>query len=341
MMRSAVWLLLLGALVWPQWLSAASVGDTDWERYKQAFIQDGRVIDVNNQGISHSEGQGYGLLLALAFEDRASFEQIWAWTRKNLQREDKLFGWRWHPGSEPHVQDWNNATDGDLLIAWALAQGGERWKRKDWIDEARAIAQRIRTTLIHVTPFGPTLLPAQSGFKEQSRLILNPSYWVYPAFKDLARIDPDPVWPALQSSGLALLQLARFGPHQLPPDWAILHSDQRLGLLEGALQRRMAYDAIRIPLYLCWAGIKEPHTMQAFMHAWPSLQAPAWFDLANDDRAAFPLGLAQQAIFHLLPACTPNKKNAPMALEVKADDYYGSTLALFSRLISTSSRSLP
>lgn len=45
-----------------------------WGDFKQQFVSsDGRVIDSTNKGISHSEGQGYGLLFAVYFNDRETF----------------------------------------------------------------------------------------------------------------------------------------------------------------------------------------------------------------------------------------------------------------------------
>jgi endoglucanase len=44
----------------------------------------GRVVDTAKGLISHSEGQGYGLLLAVAAGDRSTFDRIWGWTRANL-----------------------------------------------------------------------------------------------------------------------------------------------------------------------------------------------------------------------------------------------------------------
>jgi len=35
-------------------------------------------------GISHSEGQGYGMLLAVAADDRPTFDLLWGWTRAQL-----------------------------------------------------------------------------------------------------------------------------------------------------------------------------------------------------------------------------------------------------------------
>jgi endoglucanase len=332
------WLGLLAGLFVALTIQAApALPSADWERYKTAFISsEGRVIDTGNQGISHSEGQGYGLLLALAMNDRATFERIWQWTQQNLRREDGLIGWQWRPNENPPVKDWNNATDGDLLVAWALAEAGEAWKQPDWVQAARAMAERLRNTVIRPTSLGPMLLPAQQGFERGDHMLLNPAYWVYPAFKTLGRIDPNPVWQDLIASGQRLLELSRFGPAGVPPDWVRLYKDGHLGLADQPLQRRFGFDAIRVPLYLCWIGQRDPLVLDAFQRIWPSDGAPAWFDLANGDRAAYPLPLAQRAMRQLVLGCA-GKQPRPM-LELQTEDYYGATLTILARLALSSSR---
>src|SRR5487761_2690925 len=57
-----------------------------WQDWSKRFVRpSGRVVDTGNHGISHSEGQGYGMLLAVAAGDRPAFDRLWAWTRANLQ----------------------------------------------------------------------------------------------------------------------------------------------------------------------------------------------------------------------------------------------------------------
>ena len=45
---------------------------------------DGRIVDDANGDVSHSEGQGYGMLLAVFNDDRQSFAEMWEWTSENL-----------------------------------------------------------------------------------------------------------------------------------------------------------------------------------------------------------------------------------------------------------------
>ena len=63
-----------------------------WKSYRSRFVTEaGRVVDTANSQISHSEGQGYGMLLAVAAMDRDAFDRIWGWTRANLMvRDDEL-----------------------------------------------------------------------------------------------------------------------------------------------------------------------------------------------------------------------------------------------------------
>jgi len=326
-MRSPLWrsvvLLCLACVTLP--LAA----DPLWSAYARSFITpEGRVRDPARNDISHSEGQGFAMLLAVGFDDRGMFDRLWHWTRSQLQREDRLFAWQWRPGHEPAVADWNNATDGDLLIAWALAWAGERWRRPDLTAEAAAIGRRIRSALTRETPFGLALLPALHGFEAAHKTRFNPSYWVYPALRWLDRVDPDPTWRELERSGLQLLARSAHAPHGLPPDWIELHhAEARLALPDEVLFRRHGLEAVRIPFYLCGAGLRPP-VLQAYARAWADAGAPAWIDLANGDRAAYGLTRAQLAVRHLLPDCAISQRSRPRPEDIDAADYYGSTLWL-------------
>ena len=124
---------------------AGSITSDEWTAYKDKFIEpSGRIVDTANSNISHSEGQGYGLLLAYLAENRGDFDTIWAFTRAEmLLRDDGLAVWKWDPAVTPHVTDTNNATDGDLLIAYAVALAGRDWRRPDLLAAATTIASAL------------------------------------------------------------------------------------------------------------------------------------------------------------------------------------------------------
>ena len=78
-----------------------------WAAWKTlCLMPDGRVIDGFQSGASHSEGQGYGLVLAAMFGDLQTCRSIVTWTERHLAvREDALLAWRWRPDSTPQVPD--------------------------------------------------------------------------------------------------------------------------------------------------------------------------------------------------------------------------------------------
>jgi hypothetical protein len=48
-----------------------------WDAWKAAYMEpNGRVVDLMQGGASHSESQGYGLLLAATMQDAAAFDAI-------------------------------------------------------------------------------------------------------------------------------------------------------------------------------------------------------------------------------------------------------------------------
>ena len=70
-----------------------------WAKYKTLFVQNnGRVIDNANGNISHSEGQGFAMIIAVGANDPVTFAKLWAFTRDNLAvRKDSLLAWKWTP----------------------------------------------------------------------------------------------------------------------------------------------------------------------------------------------------------------------------------------------------
>ena len=225
-----------------------------WRQYKDRFVtSEGRVVDNANGGISHSEGQGYAMLIAERLDDRPTFEAIWQWTQNNLLvRGDSLAAWRWSPQA-PHVADHNNATDGDLLLAWALAEASDRWHVSQYRQSARKIVEGLAANVVTSSRFGPILLPASVGFSAKDQPdgpVVNLSYWIFPAFTRLRAVSDAIDWDALTATGNALVGLSRFGPRRLPSNWISLAGTQPEPA--SSFPAVFGYDAVRIPFYLAW-----------------------------------------------------------------------------------------
>jgi endoglucanase len=227
---------------------------------------EGRIVDNANGGISHSEGQGYAMLIAERLNDRPTFEAIWQWTQSNLLvRGDSLAAWRWSPQT-PHVADHNNATDGDLLIAWALAEASDRWDVSEYRETARLIVEDLATKVVTSSRFGPILLPASTGFAGKDQPdppVVNLSYWLFPAFKHLRAVSDSINWDALTATGKTLIELSRFGPRRLPSDWISLGAAQPAPA--HSFPAVFGYDAVRIPFYFAWGQPGDRDLLKVFL----------------------------------------------------------------------------
>ena len=321
------WLLsLVLTLAYP---TTAFTSD-DWVHFKNSFIKNGRVIDKFQEGISHSEGQGMALLIAVQNNDPEAFSQIWNWTRSNLQvRNDALFAWSW--SVKEGINDINNASDGDLFIAWALSRAYTKWKDPKHLSAALEISQSIRVKLLRKTSSGTILLPGLIGFEKPSSLKLNLSYWLFPAITELSILDPDPDWEALRMSGLKLINDAQFGKWQLPPDWLSLQN----GIITPFDEDRFGYDAVRIPLYLIWGKQAGIETISPFQRFWGSFneksRIPSWINLATGETAPYRASTGLQSIVSLTLAY-PNLESVELPGFNPSQDYYSSILFLLTKL---------
>ena len=308
-----------------------------WRAYKARFVTaQGRVVDTANGLVSHSEGQGYGMLLAVAADDRDSFERIWGWTSANLfVRNDGLAAWRWEPGKRPAVADVNNASDGDLLIAWALVEAATAWPEPSYRVAARRMALDIgRKLVLFNTSMGSLLLPGASGFAAEDRAdgpVLNLSYYVFPAFARLPLVAPEFDWNSLVTTGLRMIDNAHFGLAKLPSDWVALKSGQ----LQPAagFTAEFSYNAIRIPLYLAWAGFDQPRYHSSFLEVWGKRGSRGFplVDLAKGQPSAW----VEEASYEGIPAlsaCAMKGVSFPSHLRSAQalDHYYPATLQLLT-----------
>lgn len=312
--------------------ATASATETGWKHFRQSFVQpDGRVVDAGQGGISHSEGQGYAMLLAVHYGDRATFELLWQWTRKNLQvRSDNLLSWRWAP--QAGVTDKNNASDGDLLAAWALLRAYGKWHIPEYLQASRKIARDIRVKLLRKTPQGLILLPGAEGFDKPEGNTVNLSYWVFPALDEIGQADPAPEWAELSKTGLAILQYAHFGRWGLPPDWLTLAV--KVAPSNG-LPEQFGYSALRIPLYLLWSGRESPELLKPYRQFWGYFKGaqflPAWTNLKNDSVDSYDAS----AGIHRLAQWVLDYPRTPAAGQYQPDEkqgYYSSVLLLLTEV---------
>lgn len=255
---------------------AASPERAAWERFKDSYISaDGRVTDDFSRR-THSEGQGYAMLLAVMHDDHDTFLRVSSWTETHLKRDDGLYSWAWRDGA---IEDANNATDGDILIAWAYLKAGS-WDPRYYQSGLSTVA-RIREHLVVERDGKALLLPGLSGFDSGDGIVLNPSYWVFPALRDFARYDDARLWNEVIDTGIHVVETSAQGPWHMVPDWIEWPSarpwDERAPL--------SSYDAMRVPLYLVWAGYNLPE-MDAWRRFWSETNR-SWTNVSTGEFAPY------------------------------------------------------
>ncbi|MAY47370.1 MAG: glycosyl hydrolase family 5 [Rhodobacteraceae bacterium] len=238
----------------------AAARPEDLNEYWQVWISQhfdpaGRVIDDLQDGVSHSEGQGYGMLLAVALGDRDRFEAMAAWTRKTLaiRENDALHAWRWDPANGGKVEDMNNASDGDLFIAWALTSAADTWNAPEHATAARAIAADLDRLCLYEfpdRPGWPVLLPGVDGFRFDDRVVLNTAYPMPRALDALAARYGLPHLASCARMSSAILDA--LCEDSLPPDWIEVGQNG----IRAASDRPavFGYEAMRAPLFDIWSG---------------------------------------------------------------------------------------
>ncbi len=315
---------------------AGTIPSADWEAYRSRFVEDsGRVVDTANGNISHSEGQGYGLLLALAASDRRSFEQIWSFTFTELLiRDDGLAVWKWDPAAKPKVTDRNNATDGDLLIAYALAKAGEVWQEPRYTTAAQKLARAIGKKTLGRSGRSLVLLPGAEGFGAGDRSdgpVVNLSYWVFETFPVMAALAPEYEWNRVWRDGVLLLQQATSGRVRLPADWLSLQNGLQPKPANG-FPPEFGYNSLRIPLYLLRAGMTDMEWLRALKQRWSAENEGVAVVNVTTGQIRERLTDQGYAMLHAALTCALDGTPVPAALRTfEPSLYYPSTLYLLAK----------
>lgn len=108
---------------------------TTWQKQYVVKTNKGSYINTSSnskKGIVLSESQGYGMLISVLADNQKSSEQqfysLYKYYEKHRIKNTNLMSWRYIDGGKNTKNDIiNNATDGDLYIAYALILASEKW----------------------------------------------------------------------------------------------------------------------------------------------------------------------------------------------------------------------
>ncbi len=309
-----------------------------WDRYKELYVQDdGRVIDKANQSITHSEAIGYTLYFAFKFNDDKTFDKVYQWYKNNMPLNEKgLVPWKWGEKYDGKwgILDFNNASDGDMWIAYALLLMSERRNDSLMLKEAKNLIIAMRENVIFNFYNKNFFLPGGVGFVHDEYIVVNPSYYRFDIFKKFATVDHSK-WMDLHNDGIWLLERTKFGSLDLPSDWVSIDKDL---IVAPAVNNTFGYDAIRIGLNILDSGIKQEKQDQLLLpwKRYIKMMEVAGIPLGvvSLDKGTIDLynyGFGHLAIYskiYYLPFFAEKKQKL---MQKRQEDYYAFALYLFSR----------
>ncbi|HEY5962042.1 MAG TPA: glycosyl hydrolase family 8 [Polyangiaceae bacterium] len=167
----------------------------------QARVQAGGNSSPSNE--TFSEGIGYGLLLASSFDDRTTFDKLWAYYKANRDAKG-LMNWKMN-ACTGNFYEGNGASDGDLDTAMGLVQGDRRWG--GYSTDANALLDAIRTNETMACSGKTILRPGDAWGLECNTGSLNPSYFAPGYYRAFAQYQASQAsfWNKFADDSIALL----------------------------------------------------------------------------------------------------------------------------------------
>ncbi len=186
-----------------------------WKRERLVYapnkgLQPGEILLTSNTQFNNgmvSEGIGYGMLLSVYNNDKATFDGIWKFGKRNLNQYGLL---PWIYNSNSRVVDPNNATDGDLDAAFALIVANQKgW---GYAQDARNLVDNI---LEHLVTSDNVL---ERGRANNPKDVINTSYVSPGYFKVFAEFTGNRRWLDVASTNYAILERGLNNYTLLPHD---------------------------------------------------------------------------------------------------------------------------
>lgn len=206
-----------------------------------------------------SEGLGYGMLLAVYFDEPALFDNLYQYVKKYSNQRGLM---SWHIDAEGNVTTHdggvNAASDADEDIAVALVFASKKWGSKGTIDyetEAKTMIENIYYWMIE-----PDTFVLKPGDVWGGTWVTNPSYYAPAWYRIFADFTGNQDWITIVNTCYDIVdQVKQYNKGTgLVPDWCQATGEEPTN---DTLSYHFKYDAIRYPwrtaIDYCWYGEKR------------------------------------------------------------------------------------
>lgn len=170
--------------------------DEEYAKWKAAYVRDcppdqsrvqaGGSAPGAESSETFSEGIGYGMLLAVSFNDKETFQKLWAYY-KAARNTHGLMNWKMN-ACTGNYYDANGASDGDLDTAMALVMGDRLWG--GFGTDANDLINAIREFETMSCSGQTVLRPGDAWGLECTTGSLNPSYFSPAYYRAFAVYQP-------------------------------------------------------------------------------------------------------------------------------------------------------
>ena len=331
------------------------------QEFLDAYVEpDGRVVRRDEGGDVVSEGQAYGMLIAVAVGDETRFRAIWQWTKTHLRRADGLLGWR---SADDKVADGNSAADADLDAARSLVLAGRRFTAPEFTQDGLRLGAAIldnETVAVGTGAAPPNdVLPPGTWVAGTGRVLVGGNWAPEQRRTSSTRgtsvrapkgfcshASADRRWADVTRTQ-RVLGWQLIGSGMLPPDWATVSEAGHAVPTEpvtGGVPIRFGLDAARLPVRFAESCDRADRVLAGAMR--PLLTAPGQVPaLRNLDGSAastwqHPVALVAAAATEQgagNPDGAIERLDAAAQLEHRFPSYYGAAWVALGRIMLTTS----
>ena len=227
-----------------------------------------KTTNDRKKNVVLSESQGYGMVTAVeaakqGYASQKDFERLYNYYLAHRMKNTQLMSWRQTVKNGVVTAETNNATDGDLYIAYALIQAAKLWPQKAdaYHTQARAILKDILTYNYNSTTGVLTVGNWATSDSKYYRLMRTSD--VLPAqFQAFYKLTGNAQWLKIKSNMLSKLELmSAKSKTGLLPDFLWVEADTVRAAEKKAVASKYDgdyyYNACRLPYNLAQSRDKQ------------------------------------------------------------------------------------
>ena len=242
---------------------------TAYNEWKHTFAKDGAGPVIRPEAANDvvSEGIAYGMLLAVNFNDKMTFDNLYSYWKSKAVSGTNLMNWCQPStgggnGTACSAQGGGSATDADEDAAFALIQAGKVFGGGSYDSDAASLIKDIWSKDIDASAKLPT---GGSNYSNSvSSKVTNPSYFAPAYYRIFATIDTDSShdWKGVADNSLTAINKIS-NKYGLVPAWCS-NSCAAAASNGASTDTIYQYDAHRVPMRValdyCWNGTAAAQT---------------------------------------------------------------------------------